>query len=64
MIQVIEERVFVLTTDHTTYAFGILPTGQPEHLCYGGRIRIDGDTAALLSDKHAFSLGNAITYDA
>ena len=63
MIQIIDDRVFVLTTAHTTYAFGILPTGQPEHLCYGGRMKIDKDTAELLSDRHAFPLGNAIIYD-
>ena len=64
MIQVIDDKVFVLTTAHTTYAFGILPTGQPEHLAYGGRMKIDKDTAELLGDRHAFSPGNAIVYDA
>ena len=63
MIQIIEDRIFVLTTEHTTYAFGILPTGQPEHLCYGGRMKIDKETAALLQDRHAFAPGNAIVYD-
>ena len=63
MIRIIEDRYFVLTTAHTTYAFGILPTGQPEHLTYGGRMEIDKDTAVLLQDRHAFAPGNAIVYD-
>ena len=63
MIRIIEDRYFVLTTAHTTYAFGILPTGQPEHLTYSGRMEIDKDTAVLLQDRHAFAPGNAIVYD-
>ena len=64
MIQVIDNNVFVLSTDRTTYAFRLLPTGQPEHLCYGGRMKIDADTAEVLADRHAFAPGNTVLYDA
>lgn len=31
----VSDNIFVLNTKDTTYVFGILPTGQPEHLYYG-----------------------------
>lgn len=30
-----EKDYFILDTDHTTYCFRVLPTGQLEHLYYG-----------------------------
>ncbi len=64
MIQSLNDRVFVLNTDLTTYAFRVLPTGQLEHLYYGNRIEIDEATASLLGDRMAFAPGNTITYTA
>ena len=66
MIRVLGDRRpgFVLDTETTTYAFRILPTGQPEHLYYGPRIAI-ADEAALehLTERHAFPPGNTVVYD-
>ena len=64
MIQVFDNKTFVLSTRRTTYAFRLLPTGQPEHLCYGGLMRVDADTADVLADRHAFAPGNTVLYDA
>ena len=58
------DGVFVLDTQNTTYAFRIMPTGQPEHLCYGSRMRIDADTVQALADRHAYAPGNTVVYDA
>lgn len=56
--------VYVLDTNHTTYCFKVLPTGQLEHLYYGERIDIDSsEEAEVLSEKHAFAPGNANVYD-
>ena len=60
-----EERpAFVLETDNSSYAFHILPTGQPEHIYYGPRIKItDPDDLSALTEKHVFPPGNTIVYD-
>lgn len=59
------ENVFILDTEHTTYCFKILPTGQLEHLYYGEKIIIDSaEEAEVLSEKHAFAPGNTNVYDA
>ena len=58
------DKVFVLDTKDTTYCFKVLPTGQLEHLYYGGRIQIDSAMEAeVLSEKHAFAPGNTNIYD-
>ncbi len=55
---------FVIDTKNTTYAFKILPTGQPEHLYYGRRITIEeASDADCLTEKHAFVPGNTNVYD-
>ncbi|MCM1064285.1 MAG: alpha-galactosidase [Eubacterium sp.] len=43
----IEGNFFLLSTDHTTYAFHILESGQPEHLYYGKKLYLppDGEAA-------------------
>ena len=55
---------FVLDTESSTYAFRILPTGQPEHIYYGPRIpiRSSADLEAL-EEKHVFPPGNTLLYD-
>ena len=62
MIRAIENKLFVLDTDRTTYAFRVLPTGQLEHLYYGAKIRIDEDSAGL-EERHAFPPGTTCLYD-
>ena len=57
-------KTFVLETEHTTYCFRVLETGQLEHLYYGNRILIEGEEDVLpLVEKHAFAPGNTILYD-
>lgn len=57
---------FALHTDWTSYIFGVMPTGQLEHLYYGRRITLGQDpakTCAGLSEKHVFAPGNSCVYD-
>ena len=69
MILRTQDQSFVLQTPHTTYAFRILPTGQPEHLYYGRRLRFPGEGEGgpfcldALTEKHAFASGNTLVYD-
>ena len=60
-----ERPAFILETERTTYAFRMLPTGQPEQLYYGKKLPL-ADEAALeaITEKHAFAPGNAVSYDA
>ena len=54
---------FVLDTEHTTYAFRVLPTGHLEHLHYGRRIHADTvEALEPLTEKRAFEPGNSISY--
>ena len=65
MIRQIDDR-FILDTKGTTYALRILPTGQPEHLYYGKKIRLDDESGTYtdaLCEKHEFAPGNNIVYD-
>ena len=66
MIQTAND-IFVLHTEHTTYAFRKLPTGQLEHLYYGRKIHVceplDENAVAHLIEKHTFQPGNSCVYD-
>ena len=66
MIQTAND-IFVLHTEHTTYAFRKLPTGQLEHLYYGRKIHVceplDENAVAPLIEKHTFQPGNSCVYD-
>ena len=58
------DGLFVIDTANTTYAFKILPTGQPEHLYYGRRITLENAADAdVLTEKHSFISGNTNVYD-
>ena len=57
----VSDNIFVLNTKDTTYVFGILPTGQPEHLYYGRKITVAD--ASGLREKHVFQPGNSVVYD-
>ena len=48
----VSDNIFVLNTKDTTYVFGILPTGQPEHIYYGRKITVAD--ASGLREKHVF----------
>ena len=60
-----EQRpAFVLDTEHTTYAFRVLPTGQLEQLYYGARIRADDlSELAAWEEQHRFPPGTSVVYD-
>ncbi|SFN85480.1 alpha-galactosidase [Eubacterium pyruvativorans] len=57
------DNCFVLCTDHTTYAFHVLPPGHLEHLYYGPRIRTDHpeDLSPLIRTP-VFPSGNTNVY--
>ena len=59
--------IFVLHTEHTTYAFRKLLTGQLEHLYYGRKITVrqplDEAAIAPLTEKHTFQPGNSCVYE-
>ena len=57
------DKVFVLETATTTYAFQVLDTGHLEHLYYGKRIPINEEVVQAISVKHVSLNGCAIQYD-
>ncbi len=60
------DGIFILNTLHTTYAFGVLPTGQMEHLYYGRKIRLYEplkEAVRPLREQHIFQPGNSVVYD-
>jgi alpha-galactosidase len=52
---------FSINTEHTSYIFRTLPTGQLEHLYYGRRISISGSSD--IAPRHISTFGNAVSYD-
>ena len=61
MITSKDDKLFVLDTDKTTYAFRVMPTGHLEHLYYGRKIRLDSDDG--ISERWEFAPGNSSVYD-
>lgn len=58
-----KRHAFVLDTEKTTYAFSITPSGHPEHLYYGKRIRLrTWQDCDALREKREFELGSTIVY--
>ena len=63
MIRNFDDKVFVLDTKNTTYAFRVMDTGQLEHLYYGKKITIDSKEDVLsLIEQHAFAPGCTANY--
>ena len=58
MIQ-IEGNFFLLSTDHTTYAFHILESGQPEHLYYGKKLYLPQGGRNTRDAEHSDSAGES-----
>lgn len=50
-----ENQIFTLTTANTSYVFRVMDSGHLEHLYYGRKITMPGET---LFEKHAFAPGN------
>ena len=58
-----ERPAFLLDTEKTSYAFRIMPSGHPEHLHYGKKIKISApEQVAALTEKRAFEPGSSIRY--
>ena len=58
----VNDNVFYLNTDNTSYVFRIMPTGHLEHLYYGKSIN-DYESSEIFRTKHANQNGSAILYD-
>ena len=61
MITSKDDKLFVLDTNKTTYAFRVMPTGHLEHLYYGRKIRFDSDDG--IAEQWEFGPGNSSVYD-
>ncbi|BCN30096.1 alpha-galactosidase [Anaeromicropila herbilytica] len=59
---------FLFDTNHTTYAFRVMESGQLEHIYYGNRLNIDMKQENMnrifepFIEKKKFLLGNSISY--
>ena len=53
---------FWLQTEHTTYAFRVMESGQPEHLYYGRKLTPDREAMQALGEKRLFAPGNTCVY--
>lgn len=57
-------NTFILDTPNTTYAMGVMETGQIEHLYYGEHIIIDTEEEAeAMREKRACIPGNTVYYN-
>jgi len=57
----VNNNLFVLDTEKTTYAFHVMPTGHMEHLYYGKKIHIDSVDG--IADQREFAPGNTSSID-
>ena len=62
----VSDKNFLLSTDNTTYAFGVNEEGMLEHLHYGGRVSLDGKNASdafrALHEKVSHGKGTTVNY--
>jgi alpha-galactosidase len=58
------QNSYVLSTNHTTYAFQVTDTGHLEHLYYGRKISLPGKRELeAICEKNVFASGNTNVYD-
>jgi alpha-galactosidase len=58
------DKVFVLDTKNTTYAFRLMESGHLEHLYYGKKITIrEASDVLSLTEKQSFSSGSSNVYN-
>jgi len=58
------DNLFILDTNHTTYAFHVLETGHLEHIYYGKKIQINSKLEAIsLIEKRVVLPGNTVYYN-
>ena len=56
--------LFLLDTEHTSYAFRVLPTGHLEQLHYGPKLSISSaEELSSLTEKRSFPPGAVLSYD-
>ena len=56
----INNNMYVLDTDNTSYVFAVLGSGQLEHLYYGRKLHAN---EAVMTEKHTFIPGNTNVYN-
>ncbi|MBQ9062209.1 MAG: alpha-galactosidase [Eubacterium sp.] len=65
----INDKLYMLETEHTSYCFHITETGLLEHLYYGPRLEGSSpdlrpdELVCALAERHAFPAGNLISLD-
>lgn len=57
-----QNNAFILTTQHTSYVFHVLPSGQLEHLYYGKKADCSQQAVEALYEKNEFLKGNMVSY--
>ena len=57
-----ENGLFVLHTNHTTYAFAVMPSGQLEHLYYGASLDIGTGEYEAMRHKAVNMTGCSLSY--
>ena len=58
-----KDRLFNLSTKHTTYLFAITETGHLEHLYYGRLLSNPTISVDALADKRSLNIGTSTAYD-
>lgn len=56
----VKDKLFVLSTDNTSYVFEVMKSGHLEHMYYGKKIEVVD--ALPLREKKEFAEGNSISY--
>ena len=58
-----KDRLFNLSTNHTTYLFAITETGHLEHLYYGPLLANQAISVDALAEKRSLNIGTGTAYD-
>ena len=58
-----KDRLFNLSTNHTTYLFAITETGHLEHLYYGPHLSNQAISVDALAEKRSLNIGTGTAYD-
>lgn len=59
----VKDNLFALHTENVSYVFRVTDTLHLEHLHFGGKITLDGDSIPALMEKREFLNGNLNAYD-
>ena len=58
----VNNNIFELHTNNTSYVFYVNDINHLEHLHYGSRIEVNDDAIKSLKARSEFVIGNAISY--